>query len=134
MQGRAPMCSVHPVLCAGSGPLASRCLAEPSGCDFRAFAVSIASRSVNVNHRTSHRPATQRSARSWTGRSALSCATASARSRYETAGTHRTRVSEMRLATARIGRLSRRGETAGAVCSAFQHRMSSRPASSEATT
>ena len=72
--------------------------------------------------------------RSWTGRSALSCATASAVSRYETAGTHRTRVSEMRLATARIGRLSRAGAPVGAGIPATQHRMSSRVASPEAMT
>ena len=72
--------------------------------------------------------------RSWTGRAAMSLSTDSHVPTFVTAGMRRTRMSEMRLATARIGRLSRRGETAGAVCSAFQHRMSSRPASLEAMT
>ena len=40
------------------------------------------------------------SARSWTGRSAMSCATDSALPHLVTAGTRRTRVSEMRLSAA----------------------------------
>ena len=39
--------------------------------------------------------------RSWTGRSALSCVTDSALPHLTTSGTHRTRVSEMRLVMAR---------------------------------
>ena len=57
--------------------------------------------------RMEHRPATA-CARSWTGRSALSCATDSALPHLVTAGTRRTRVSEMRLpgAGARAARRS----------------------------
>ena len=41
-----------------------------------------------------------RGVRSWTGRSAMSCATDSALPHLVTSGTRRTRVSEMRLAAA----------------------------------
>ena len=49
------------------------------------------------------RPAPAR-VRSWTGRAAMSVATDSGLPHLVTAGTHRTRVSEMRLAAARTGR------------------------------
>ena len=72
--------------------------------------------------------------RSWAGRVALSWTTASPLPLHLTAGTHRTRVSELRLMAARIGQRSRHGAPTDVGITASQRRMSSGSSPSEGMT
>ena len=65
--------------------------------------------------------------RSWTGRSAVACATDSHLSRLATAGTRVTRVSAMRIPTVRAERVALHGATLATGHFAPLRRMGSRP-------